>query len=193
MNDTKEKILDVAQRLFTVKGYDKVTLREIADEVGVTKAALYYYFDSKEKLLETLVLPFVEIQDRFFGLLETVPTRESWAKGLVALVEWAVPHRNLFELVQANQPALEHVMRNPEAAERHAEIHRKTDELLTSWTGSLEDKVRMVGATGFVWMVLAFPVGGAFGDAPADQLVAIVTDGIYDILQLERPCLTPST
>ena len=172
MNDTKEKILDVAQRLFTVKGYDKVTLREIADEVGVTKAALYYYFDSKEKLLETLVLPFVEIQDRFFGLLETVPTRESWAKGLVALVEWAVPHRNLFELVQANQPALEHVMRNPEAAERHDEIHRKT---------------------GFVWMVLAFPVGGAFGDAPADQLVAIVTDGIYDILQLERPCLTPST
>lgn len=43
--------LRVAARIFNEKGYHATSLDEIADEIGVTKTALYYYFKNKEQLL----------------------------------------------------------------------------------------------------------------------------------------------
>lgn len=43
--------LRVASRLFNEKGYHATSLDEIADQIGVTKTALYYYFRNKEELL----------------------------------------------------------------------------------------------------------------------------------------------
>jgi AcrR family transcriptional regulator len=48
--DTRGEILDTAMRLFAEQGYDKTSLREIAEAVGVTKAALYYHFRTKEDI-----------------------------------------------------------------------------------------------------------------------------------------------
>jgi AcrR family transcriptional regulator len=187
MSDTRQKILEVAHRLFTERGFDKVSLREIADEVGVTKAALYYYFDSKAKLLETLVAPFFEMQDHFMTLLEGEPTREAWAKGLENFVRWSIPHRSLFEFARANQPALDEMMHRPENAVKHEALHAKTAEVLSNERLSLEDRVRMVGASGMVLMGFALPTGEpAFKEAPADRLAEIVIDAIYDVLQLKR-------
>jgi len=45
--DTRQRILDVASELFVERGYDATSLREIAERLGVTKAALYYHFASK--------------------------------------------------------------------------------------------------------------------------------------------------
>lgn len=60
--DTREKMLEVAETRFAVKGYDGAHLESIASEVGVRKTALYYYFDSKEALytavLERMLLEF---------------------------------------------------------------------------------------------------------------------------------------
>src|ERR1700728_2627182 len=53
-HDTRERILDVALDLFIEKGYDKTSLREIAEQLGVTKAALYYHFKSKQDILMAL-------------------------------------------------------------------------------------------------------------------------------------------
>lgn len=55
---TKERILNVAIDLFAVKGFDAVSLREIADAAGIRKATLYYYFTSKDEILEK-ILEFV--------------------------------------------------------------------------------------------------------------------------------------
>ena len=49
---TKEKIFDVAIDLFARKGFDAVSLREIAEAAGIKKATLYYYFTSKDEILE---------------------------------------------------------------------------------------------------------------------------------------------
>lgn len=51
--DTRGEIIDTAMRLFAEQGYDKTSLREIADAVGVTKAALYYHFRTKEDIVES--------------------------------------------------------------------------------------------------------------------------------------------
>src|ERR1700677_4503337 len=53
---TRERILDVALDLFNDQGYDKTSLREIAERLGFTKAALYYHFERKEDILLQLHL-----------------------------------------------------------------------------------------------------------------------------------------
>lgn len=53
--DNREKILDVSLDLFYDKGYDAVSVQEIAEQAGITKPTLYYYFGSKYGLLEALL------------------------------------------------------------------------------------------------------------------------------------------
>jgi AcrR family transcriptional regulator len=49
--ETREKILDTALRLFRERGFDETTMRDIASEAGVATGAAYYYFHSKEDLV----------------------------------------------------------------------------------------------------------------------------------------------
>lgn len=51
---TKEKIFEVSLELFAQKGFDAVSMREIAEAVGIKKASLYSHFSSKDELLEKL-------------------------------------------------------------------------------------------------------------------------------------------
>src|SRR6188472_1581920 len=51
--DTRAHIQTVALDLFTEQGYDATSLREIAESLGVTKAALYYHFKSKEEIVDS--------------------------------------------------------------------------------------------------------------------------------------------
>lgn len=53
-SDTREQIRSVAMGLFAERGYDKTSLREIAEQLGVTKAALYYHFRTKEDIVVSL-------------------------------------------------------------------------------------------------------------------------------------------
>ena len=53
--DTRSRIQAVALELFTEQGYEKTSLREIAERLDVTKAALYYHFKSKDDIVNSLV------------------------------------------------------------------------------------------------------------------------------------------
>jgi AcrR family transcriptional regulator len=54
-NETKQALISTALKLFKVSGYEKVTINHICAEVGIAKNTFYYYFDSKEDLLEASV------------------------------------------------------------------------------------------------------------------------------------------
>jgi len=56
VNDTKERILDTAERLFSEQGYAATSLRGIIAAAGVNLAAVHYHFHSKEALLEAVIL-----------------------------------------------------------------------------------------------------------------------------------------
>ena len=61
--DTRDKILEVAEREFAARGYDGAHLQLIASQVGVQKTALYYYFSSKGALYEAVLLRMLEAFD----------------------------------------------------------------------------------------------------------------------------------
>jgi AcrR family transcriptional regulator len=53
--DTRGQILDVSLHLFSEHGFARTTVRAIARDVGITNAAIYYHFASKQELLEALL------------------------------------------------------------------------------------------------------------------------------------------
>ncbi|MEX5636148.1 TetR/AcrR family transcriptional regulator [Parafrankia sp. FMc2] len=56
--DTRTRILTAAVELFVERGYAGTSVRDISERLGVTKAALYYHFSSKEMILDALISPF---------------------------------------------------------------------------------------------------------------------------------------
>lgn len=52
--DTRSAIQRVARELFTTRGYEATSMREIADALGIQKASLYYHFGGKEEILRSL-------------------------------------------------------------------------------------------------------------------------------------------
>ena len=65
---TRQLVLDTAQRLFTQYGYDATSLQMIADDMGVTKAAVYYYFRTKADILHAIAaVTFAAIDELIEG------------------------------------------------------------------------------------------------------------------------------
>ncbi|WP_270087761.1 TetR family transcriptional regulator [Sphingobacterium sp. SYP-B4668] len=60
INDKQLEILNVAENLFSIKGFDGTSVRDIASEANVNVAMINYYFGSKEGLLDTLINVRVE-------------------------------------------------------------------------------------------------------------------------------------
>ena len=63
--DTRARIQQVALELFAEQGYERTSLREIAERLGVTKAALYYHFKSKEDIVRSFT-------EDYFGQLDAL-------------------------------------------------------------------------------------------------------------------------
>jgi len=75
--DTRGEIQRAALSRFTDQGYDKTSLREIAEDLGVTKAAVYYHFRSKEEILESLVHEVAESLEALLAWARAqTPSRE---------------------------------------------------------------------------------------------------------------------
>src|SRR4051812_18401377 len=70
---TKQRALAVALDLFSREGYDAVSMREIAEELGVTKAALYHHFASKEEIARELVGGYLAALDEVVARAERDP------------------------------------------------------------------------------------------------------------------------
>lgn len=79
-NNRRREVIDAAARVFDRKGYDATSTQDIADEVGILKGSLYYYIESKEELLFTIIkeaydaalAAVAELEKREGGALEMV-------------------------------------------------------------------------------------------------------------------------
>lgn len=149
MPDTREQILDAARDLFLEHGYDKASLREVADEVGVTKAALYYHFRSKEDLLVALLEPLTQLTLDFVDDLAG-DEPEQWAQGLEYFIDWMMRHRDLFDLIEHNETAIA-AMLNAGAGDfavTHQHFHDTVDAALAAADRPIEQRVQLMCALG---------------------------------------------
>ncbi len=96
--DNRQVILESALELFYTKGYDSVGVQEIADNAGITKPTLYYYFGSKIGLLnEVLNVNCTE----FIGVIKQSSDYQgdlplTLYKVAAAYLEYAVKHHKFY-------------------------------------------------------------------------------------------------
>lgn len=92
-NDTKEVLHEVAERLFARKGFEAVTVRQLANEAGVNVAMVSYHFGSKAGLLEALIAEkFPRTLERLAEIANSMST--PWEKLLATVDMYA---EKLFE------------------------------------------------------------------------------------------------
>ena len=66
---TRDKIMDVALNMFSERGYEAVSIRDICGEVGIKESTLYYHFKNKKDILDSLIEKF---RSHIDGLLSHV-------------------------------------------------------------------------------------------------------------------------
>ncbi|MEV5958429.1 TetR/AcrR family transcriptional regulator [Streptomyces sp. NPDC051987] len=102
--NTRQRIQDVALELFAEQGYEKTSLREIAERLDVTKAALYYHFKTKEEILvsvfEDLIRPIEDLIEWGKGQPHTLETKQEIVRRYHQALTDAEP---LFRFMQENQ------------------------------------------------------------------------------------------
>lgn len=108
--DTELRIFEAARKIFHAKGLDGARMQEIADEAGINKAMLHYYFRSKDKLFGSI---FEEDFREFFKRLAELISADL---PLLEKIEFFV--ENYLELILQNSyiPAfiLSEIHHNPE-------------------------------------------------------------------------------
>lgn len=81
--DTRQQIRAVALELFAEQGYEKTSLREIAERLGVTKAAVYYHYRTKEEILSSLLDEHLAGMDELVEWAEAQPPGRERRRGLI--------------------------------------------------------------------------------------------------------------
>jgi AcrR family transcriptional regulator len=107
--DTRTRIQEIALRLFTEQGYEATSLREIAEELGVTKAALYYHFKTKDDIVASLVdLRIAELEDLLAWARSRPKTLETRRELLERYADdlKRTRHREVARFLERNQTAL---------------------------------------------------------------------------------------
>ncbi|WP_322751832.1 MULTISPECIES: TetR/AcrR family transcriptional regulator [unclassified Frankia] len=158
--DTRDRILAVAVQLFNEQGYAGTSIRDIAERLSMTKAALYYHFASKDMILDAVVQPFVEAFGHVRDLSRVDPPAS--ARTIIeSLVEaMAGPGAVLFAFV--NDPSVIHRQIGK------GDIASHQDAIVTALAGPDPTPLRLLRARCAVGCVQA----GILGTALARRALA---------------------
>jgi len=156
---TRARIQAVAVEMFTEHGYEKTSLREIAEALGVTKAALYYHFKSKEDIVRSLVEDYFGRIDALVSWGENEPPgpgrRAEILRRYVAIVQEG---EAAFRMLHQNQAAIKSLSGSKNTGQLFRERLSPLIALLTGPNPGLEDRLRAAMALGGIsmgWMVFS--------------------------------------
>jgi AcrR family transcriptional regulator len=158
-SDTRARIQQVALELFAEQGYDKTSLREIAERLDVTKAALYYHFKSKEDIVRSLVEDYFGQLDDLIAWAKTQPgTPQTRGEILGRYVRIVADGHDVFRMLHHNQAAVNSLAGAKERGDLFRERMTGLIEVLTEPGADMEERLRAAMALGGVsvgWMFFA--------------------------------------
>ncbi|MET8861997.1 TetR family transcriptional regulator [Nonomuraea sp. NPDC004580] len=180
---TAERILEAARVLFAARGYRATTMQAIADEVGITKPALYYHFDSKEELLHRITVPLLDELEEVLARAERGTSAEEvrW-RAIEGYVEVHLRHRHTLTMLVKDMTLL---VQAP-IADRFRTAIALANELVAGPSRGIEERVRACQ----VVAGLADPVL-LFRDEPPERLRRLILDGARALLNAP-PAPVPS-
>jgi AcrR family transcriptional regulator len=116
--NTKQKIIEESMKLFSISGFDTVSIRTIADAVGVGNSALYKHFKSKKEILDEIVSYSV---DYYLSMghkqMDQIQSLEDLQSACLTMFdfqtqdEWMVMFRRLLIMEQFKNPEMAAIYR----------------------------------------------------------------------------------
>src|SRR5215470_5935631 len=142
--DTRQRIQAVAVELFAEQGYDKTSLREIAERLGVTKAALYYHFKSKEDIVRSFVEDYRAELEQVIAWGASQPrTPESRAEILSRYAGIVSEQLAVIRFMEQNQAAMHTLMSDSGARKKmFRDQFMSLSDLITPPGAALADRIR---------------------------------------------------
>jgi AcrR family transcriptional regulator len=146
--DTRSRVQQVALELFAEQGYEKTSLREIAERLGVTKAALYYHFKSKEDIVHSITDDHNARIDELIDWARAQPAGEQTRRDILdRYVRIVFDGAEVFRLMEQNRAAMQAMEQGK--GERLARFRGRLDalvELLAGADAPLRERVRASAA-----------------------------------------------
>lgn len=116
--DTRARLIDAAIALFGRHSFAGTSLQMIADELGLTKAAIYYHFRSREQLLTGVVEPIFRQLETVVDAAETLRSVSARADAMLCgYAEMAVRHRALVSVLGGDPSVIRQLSAQPGWAE----------------------------------------------------------------------------
>jgi AcrR family transcriptional regulator len=142
---TRENIQTVALRLFSEQGYESTSMRQIAEELGFTKAALYYHFKSKEDIVRALM---EAMRGQITDLVAWARTQEPGPEvRRTVIARWReIMHGQglrMFRFLGANHRLIHDIKSEPGQHEGMAATAAELFAILTPPGASVEDQLRV--------------------------------------------------
>ncbi|GIG67577.1 TetR/AcrR family transcriptional regulator [Phytomonospora endophytica] len=140
MPSTRERIQRVSLELFLEQGYEKTSLREIAERLGVTKAALYYHFKAKEDILSSYFEDFGGAVKELIAWGEAQPRGPKLRRELLRrYMDLIIDKHDMIRFFHENQPTMRRMDdKGRHFKERMGALHR----LMYEPDADLETRVR---------------------------------------------------
>ncbi|WP_211435769.1 TetR/AcrR family transcriptional regulator [Trujillonella endophytica] len=121
-----QRVLDAALELFAEHGFDGTSLQDIADRLGVTKAAVYYHFHTKDEILRALVQPaFAELM-AIVTEEERRPARAGRVVEVGRYVDYLLRHRRVAVWLARDAAAMTRAVVTDQATE----VRERTEAML---------------------------------------------------------------
>lgn len=178
---TAGNIREVALDLFSRQGYERSTLREIADALGITKAAVYYHYRTKAEILDDLLRPMLDGEDWI------IADAESDTAGIGSPARRLMLVERYIDLLLAHRRVATYAMNDIAGVSNSTLLDRmrandvRLAALLANGDLSLEQRVRTSAALGVIVAILALPDVSNADLRP--QLLRVVRD----VLGLSEP------
>ncbi|NIK58530.1 TetR family transcriptional regulator [Kribbella shirazensis] len=179
MSATPERILSASRALFAERGYRATSMQAIADQVGITKAALYYHFASKDDILRQLTLPLLDELETALADAEASgdPEAVRW-NAIEGYVDVYLRHRETLVMLIRDMTLL---VEAPVASRFVAAIALAND-LVCGPDRTLEQRVR----ASQVVAGLGDPIA-LFRDVPPERLKHLILEGARALLTSNAP------
>lgn len=187
-------ILDTVNRLLAQKGYDLMTMDEVAAEVGIAKASLYKHFESKESLAAASMTRFIEDA---LAMARGLSSHLGALEKLKSVVRWAVRIHlsGTMPSLPSTRSSIQHALLSHQPYVQRLE---ELTELLGEWIGQAQQAGELSPALpGEVVLYTIYarscdPVadflkgGGAFSD---DDIVELLVHTCFEGMAKAPSCL----
>lgn len=173
-HDTKTRILDAAEKLFGENGFDATSLRDITAEADVNLAAVNYHFQSKESLIEAVIMRGAgPLNDKRLAMLEAAGSNATLEQIVEAFVG-PILEQNFEPMA----PLMARVLASPEIMKRVFKRHLET--LSSRFAAAIAVALPNLSQAEIVWR-LHFTAGAMAHTVTRAPLMRDLFAGVLDL------------